>query len=236
MKLNIEKSLTKNNNVFFISDLHFGHKNILKYSPNTRAPVVDTLIHNDLGVYSNIDNQINIHDEYIVYCWNNTVKENDVVFVLGDITLSCIAKSEELLSRLNGKIICIPGNHDSKKHIRRFSQLDNVEYIFDDAGRIIKTIKIPIKNYELVLCHYNNNLKNYNGWDKSFDDKILIHGHLHSENDINIKKTNTIEVCIDTLIFYRTFWKCYKFNTNYLFAPLSVNELEYLFQIYNKTP
>lgn len=52
---------------YFISDLHFGHKNILKF---------------DNRPFLNIEQ----HDKAIIENWNNVVGEDDDVYVLGDIS------------------------------------------------------------------------------------------------------------------------------------------------------
>lgn len=55
--------------------------------------------------------------------WNKTVKKNDEVFHLGDLTFSKLDEHRPSrqnrgdLSLLNGKITLIPGNHDSEKTI-----------------------------------------------------------------------------------------------------------------------
>ena len=48
--------------------------------------------------------------------WNNTVAKEDIVYMLGDFTLSRNKEYiKSLLQRLNGKIILVMGNHDSLK-------------------------------------------------------------------------------------------------------------------------
>lgn len=52
--------------VFMISDLHFSHANIIKYC---KRP------------FSSVDEM----NSTMITNWNNTVKEDDTVFVLGDV-------------------------------------------------------------------------------------------------------------------------------------------------------
>jgi calcineurin-like phosphoesterase family protein len=52
-----------------IADLHFGHTNVIKYSDR---PFTDA---DDM-------------DESLIKNWNNTVSKDDIVYVLGDFTLS----------------------------------------------------------------------------------------------------------------------------------------------------
>lgn len=81
------------NQVFFIADTHFGHRNICKYRPQ----------------FSCSDE----HDELLIENWNSKItKKNQQVWVLGDV---CIKNKyydfDALLSRLNGTLHIIPGNH-----------------------------------------------------------------------------------------------------------------------------
>ena len=51
---------------YYIGDLHFGHKNILKY---------------DESPFGTIEER----DKYIIEKWKNKIKENDHVYILGDV-------------------------------------------------------------------------------------------------------------------------------------------------------
>lgn len=78
--------------VFFISDLHFGHKNILDFSPNRDGGTVDE------------------HDGLLVAKWNMVVNKRDTVYVLGDV---CFERSKlDLLDSMLGTKHLILGNHD----------------------------------------------------------------------------------------------------------------------------
>lgn len=61
MKLN-----SNTQKIWFISDTHFGHKNILKYCPVRNF------------------NSIEEHDQYIIDYWKSVVSKKDYVFHLGD--------------------------------------------------------------------------------------------------------------------------------------------------------
>jgi calcineurin-like phosphoesterase family protein len=76
--------------IYFTSDTHFHHKNIIKYS---NRPFKDIEEMNDK----------------IVENWNKTVKPNDLVFHLGDVIFS---KDHSILKKLNGNINFLWGNHD----------------------------------------------------------------------------------------------------------------------------
>lgn len=80
---------------YITSDLHFFHKNILKYNPDTRP-------------WENVEEM----NEGVINVWNSIVDKNDVVYHLGDFSFGNPAQTEDVLARLKGKIIFIEGNHD----------------------------------------------------------------------------------------------------------------------------
>ena len=80
--------------VYFTSDLHLGHRNIisLQYRPFESVEEMDRAL---------IDN------------FNSVVKKNDTVFILGDICFRLKPnKANGVISRLNGRKYLIKGNHD----------------------------------------------------------------------------------------------------------------------------
>ena len=79
--------------IYYIADMHFGHKNILKYD---KRPFADT-------------EQM---DEKIIRRWNGRVNEYDTVYVLGDAFFKGEERSLAIMQRLNGHKRFIRGNHD----------------------------------------------------------------------------------------------------------------------------
>ena len=79
--------------VFFIADLHFGHKNLLMYRDCFKS--------------------IEEHDETIIVNWNKVVtKKKYIVWLLGDVCLRNNAYDmKSILDRLNGTKRIITGNH-----------------------------------------------------------------------------------------------------------------------------
>jgi len=88
---------------FFTSDFHFNHKKIIDYCPETRG-----IFKLDNGEYDR-----DAMNEMLVEIWNSTVKENDLVYFLGDWSLNHNVRNH-FLPLLNGWIIWIRGNHDHK--------------------------------------------------------------------------------------------------------------------------
>lgn len=92
-----------NPTVFFIGDTHFSHKNIIKFTPETRP-----------------FNTIEDHDEVIIELWNSTVAEGDIVYHLGDVAFGGV-DNLKFVRQLNGTKHLIMGNHD---HYQMFDYID----------------------------------------------------------------------------------------------------------------
>lgn len=84
---------------FFISDTHFFHANMLRFT-------------NDDGTRCRPFSSIEEMHEYIIEKWNSVVKDNDYVYHLGDVTFRYDGAFNNLMSRLKGKKRLTPGNHD----------------------------------------------------------------------------------------------------------------------------
>lgn len=81
--------------VFFTADTHFGDSNIIRYENRP---------------FSNIEDM----DRTIIKNWNDTVSENDKVFLLGDFSAYGFEKSCEICNSLNGEKFLVMGNHDTE--------------------------------------------------------------------------------------------------------------------------
>lgn len=82
--------------IFVISDLHLGHKNILKFEHDGKP----------LRPFLSLDE---MHDT-ILTNWNKTVSAQDKIYVLGDI---CMRREYlDLFRHMNGKKRLVLGNHD----------------------------------------------------------------------------------------------------------------------------
>lgn len=97
--------------VYYIGDLHLGHRGILEFSRTFRAG-------------SNVDE----HDEWIIEQWNSVVKKRDSVYLLGDAVWN--REKLPLLGKLKGQIKLILGNHD------KFHASEYLEYVRDLGGMV----------------------------------------------------------------------------------------------------
>ena len=84
--------------IFFISDTHFGHANMLKFTnyDGTRMRPFDS---------------IEELDELMIENWNKMVKPRDKIYHLGDVVYRC-KNRDQIMQRLNGEKILVRGNHD----------------------------------------------------------------------------------------------------------------------------
>ena len=78
---------------FFTSDLHFGHRNIIKHCDRP---------------FSNVDEM----NSALIDNWNGVVGNDDRVIVVGDMFLCGKQKMPEIMSQLKGYKVLVKGNHD----------------------------------------------------------------------------------------------------------------------------
>ena len=79
--------------VYFTSDLHLGHENVIKLCNRP----FDSIEEMDAALIRN---------------WNRKVTNGDTVYVLGDLIYKSKKPPEEYLRQLKGKKHLIVGNHD----------------------------------------------------------------------------------------------------------------------------
>jgi len=89
------------NRIFFISDTHFFHGNIIKYCNRP---------------YTSVDEM----NSDLIKKWNNTVAQDDIVIHLGDVAFKNRDAAAAIVSQLNGHKRLIMGNHDNEKPQKYF--------------------------------------------------------------------------------------------------------------------
>ncbi|WP_196886502.1 metallophosphoesterase [Aureivirga sp. CE67] len=139
------------NKIFFTSDNHFGHKNILKFSNRPFDSVQEM-------------------DEYMIQKWNEKVGENDEVYHLGDVGFYSSGKMRKILERLNGKIYLIKGNHEKSAEAchTRF------EWIKDYHELVVKDDEFERGEQLVILFHYAMKEWNCSHWGS-----YHLYGHSH---------------------------------------------------------
>lgn len=135
--------------VFFTSDTHFNHKNIITYCSRP----FDT---------------VESMNEAIIANWNNTVPIDGTVFHCGDFAFGGSEAWNKVLPRLNGQIHLILGNHDLKNFRQGYAArfLSVQEQLTIDLGKK----KIILTHFPL-LCYHGAWGTEANCWN--------LHGHVH---------------------------------------------------------
>ena len=113
--------------VFFTSDTHFGHANIIKYAnrPELQADDLDQM--NQWRSAELKDKRAQQMNARLIAKWNSSVKPLDVVYHLGDFccygndrgVAGMKTKAQEWVAQLNGTIVFILGNHDRNNSLER---------------------------------------------------------------------------------------------------------------------
>jgi len=115
-------------NIYFTSDLHFGHENIIKYCDRPYASAQEM-------------------NEGLIENWNARVRYDDIIYILGDVFFCQVNEAKQIMHRLNGKKRLILGNHD--KLIRNQKPLQDLfEKIYPDLWHE------TIEGTYVAMCHY----------------------------------------------------------------------------------
>ena len=141
-----------NQNVFFASDLHLYHANVIKF---------------DGRPFKNVEEM----HQVIIKNWNAKVKPTDKVFYLGDLSFGDNEKTKNLISQLNGEIYYVLGNHDKIEDIESMGRFKCVE---DYIHLSILDTDNPKKWQTIMLFHYA-----ILQWDKAHHSSWHLHGHSH---------------------------------------------------------
>ena len=153
--------------IWFTSDYHFCHANVIKYDERPFADVEEM-------------------NNALIENWNHYVDDEDVVFYLGDLSFDKNGKqTQELVNQLKGKIHYILGNHDKEKDIRKLNRFETVS---DYVNLSVLDPDNPRKWQDIMMMHYP-----ILSWDKAHHGSWMIHGHCHqSISDTEFHKTRRI--------------------------------------------
>ena len=166
--------------IFFTADTHFCHKNIIKLCKRPFKTIHE-------------------HDETIISNWNSVVEPEDIVYHLGDFAWKNRKKVLSILSRLNGTIYLIIGNHDKK--------LREVEGKLIILGHYHE-LKIDKKKPLIILSHYA-----FETWRGSCRGSIHLHGHSHgrlkrrrNRLDVGVDNHDFTPISYQNMEFMATLW------------------------------
>ena len=156
----------KNHKLFFTSDTHFNHKNILKLGKGRPFETIEE------------------HNQGLIDKWNSVVNPGDTIFHLGDVSFCYDPKEiSEIFKKLNGSVHIVQGNHDRSKvlsHLLNQNLIQSLrtyhEYKYDgNDGR----------KYSFVMMHWPILEPNHIFLNKDVGKVTVIglYGHVHAIND-----------------------------------------------------
>jgi len=171
----IRLSSSSNRRVFLISDSHFDHQNIIRYT------------NRNFSDYHSMNRTM-------LHRWNSEVQENDSVLFIGDLTYGRDSKGIPFwLSRLHGNITMIKGSHDKIEEVKEFHRitkltLENhpeIPFLLIHDPKEIKSSEW--KGWKIHGHIHNNNYEKYpfiNGEEKT----INVSAELLDYTPLNIEK------------------------------------------------
>lgn len=149
--------------LFFTSDTHFYHTNILKYCNRPFSTVEDM-------------------NEAIINRWNSVIPKDGIVIHCGDFSFCTPKKTKEIIDRLNGTIILVCGNHDNKNNIN-LNGVCLFKYVESMINIVVNDSEANGGKQYITCCHYPmdsyyNSM--YGAW--------MIYGHCHGthEKDLDV--------------------------------------------------
>lgn len=177
--------------IYYISDMHFGHKNVLKFDGRPFETVEEM-------------------DEKIVENWNSRVTPDDTVYILGDGFWKNEENSVKLIQKLNGHKHLIRGNHD-RVHGRLKDYYESIEFYAEvnDNNRLVILSHYPMPFYKnqrygavMLYGHVHNSLEwimterfKREIWDNSIPCRLINVGCMMSYMDYTPK---TLEELLET--------------------------------------
>jgi len=135
--------------VFLVSDTHFYHSNICKFTDKNGKKIRPW------------DDVEEMNNDMIAF-WNMEVAKDDLVYHLGDVAMGPV-DNLSILDQLNGRKILIKGNHDEKYPITEL-----MKYFEDIKSTVVLGSKV-----KMVLTHIPLHPSSLFRWGHN------IHGHLH---------------------------------------------------------
>jgi calcineurin-like phosphoesterase family protein len=131
---------------FVYSDPHFYHGNICKFTKEDGSKLRPWDDANEMT-------------EDMIRWYNEIVGDNDRVYILGDVAFSPRSMRDSV-SRLKGRKVLVPGNHEPPKMRKYFDLFDDVR------GYVVKK--------EFIMSHIPIHEQSLSRW------QLNIHGHLHA--------------------------------------------------------
>jgi calcineurin-like phosphoesterase family protein len=177
---------------FYTSDTHFGHEKLLELDPRRKE------------AFGTVENM----NETLIANWNSVVTWEDVVFILGDVSMH--GKNLHHFFRLNGTKVLINGNHDSTwggakhpyKHHPSYSHyfsaiLDFTTGSLPPAKKNGPRLPVVMSHFPYDGDHYDKD--RFEQFRLRDEGTVLLHGHVHHlyKESYSNKGTPQVNVGVD---------------------------------------
>ncbi len=139
------------NQIFFTSDHHFGHANIIKFCNRPFSDVEEM-------------------NQELIRRWNEKVQPGDDVYHLGDFALSSKEKALEVFKQLNGNVFLIQGNHEGTA----LNMRKKFQWVKDFYELKVKDPEVKNGVQRIVLFHYAMRV-----WRGDYRGTWHLYGHSH---------------------------------------------------------
>lgn len=139
--------------IFYIADIHFRDEKIFKKCNRPFSNLIE-------------------YENEIIKRWNDKVKHDDLVYVLGDLALDDCEEALEIFNELHGHKHLIIGNHDDLllEKIKTSNLFEFIDFIkvIQDGGK------------KVCVCHYP-----LMDWMEFNRNGYHVYGHVHNKSIVN---------------------------------------------------
>lgn len=166
--------------IYFTSDWHIGHKNIIRLG---ERPFTDMA-----------------QMKYVIFDnYNSVVRDEDIVYFVGDIFWQ-YQDAPNVLKYLKGTKVLIIGNHD--KCFKPKSRDKYIEF-YKDAGffKVYDSVRVALNGRYVTVNHFPYRIEGAEQTQRYYEHRPinqgdwLIHGHIHQNGFVKDKQINvSVEV------------------------------------------
>ena len=127
--------------IWFISDTHFDHANMLKFTGDEGNPIRPGFT------------DVNHMNEVMIENWNSRIKPGHLVWHLGDFAFGNKTIVSRLLKQLHGKKRLVVGNHDKIKEVAPYFEKVVLWRIFKEFN--FTCSHIPLRKEQMRKTRFN---------------------------------------------------------------------------------
>ena len=159
-------------NIWVISDTHFNHANILKFTDSNTGDLIRG------SRFATVREM----DDYMIERWNATVKPGDKVYHLGDVFFGYndadYAYFQRMWPKLHGQKRLIVGNHDDIKYMARGGFFSKIYMwrMFPEFGLLMTHVPVHQSNLRIYVEEGDYTEGDAGVVQKQF---LNVHGHIH---------------------------------------------------------